>query len=108
MPAGAEWAWVEAYGNGHLDPEASHGTDWDAAVADAGERLEQLLPHEELEAMLPAAITNADVPPSKMLLHGSGWGVVERSRRLRTAGDGSMKVGHRSWMRASPRNRSRG
>ncbi|AFR27943.1 putative tetratricopeptide repeat family protein [Arthrobacter sp. Rue61a] len=84
MPAGAEWAWVEAYGNGHLDPKTSHGSDWDAAVAHAGERLEQLLPHEELEAMLPAAINDADVPPSKMLLHGSGWGVVERARRLKT------------------------
>ncbi len=83
MPAGAEWAWVEAYGNGHLDPEASHGADWGAAVADAGARLEELLPHDDLEAMLPAAITNADVPPSKMLLHGSGWGVVERARRLK-------------------------
>ncbi|MGF6832926.1 hypothetical protein QF015_001091 [Paenarthrobacter sp. TE4293] len=84
MPARAEWAWVEAYGNGHLDPETSHGADWDAAVAHAGERLEGLLPHGELEAMLPAAITDADVPPSKMLLHGSGWGVVERARRLKT------------------------
>ncbi|MFJ6537998.1 DUF5107 domain-containing protein [Paenarthrobacter sp. NPDC091711] len=81
MPAGAEWAWVEAYGNGHLDPDASHGTDWDAAVAHAGERLEQLLPHDELESMLSAAITDADVPPSKMLVDGSGWGVLERARR---------------------------
>ncbi|WP_311211811.1 MULTISPECIES: DUF5107 domain-containing protein [unclassified Arthrobacter] len=84
MPAGAQWAWVEAYGNGHLDPETSHGDDWDAAVAHAGERLEGLLPHEELEAMLPAAIADADVPPSTILLHGSGWGVVERARRLKT------------------------
>ncbi|WP_260842548.1 DUF5107 domain-containing protein [Paenarthrobacter nicotinovorans] len=83
MPAGAEWAWVEAYGNGHLDAGTSHGTDWDAAVAHAGERLEDLLAHAELEAMLPAAISNADVPPSKMLLVGSGWGVVERARRRR-------------------------
>ncbi|MGR0158681.1 DUF5107 domain-containing protein [Paenarthrobacter nitroguajacolicus] len=84
MPSGAEWAWVEAYGNGHLEPEISHGADWGAAVVHAGERLESLLPHEDLEAMLPAAITNADVPPSKMMLHGSGWGVVERVRRQKT------------------------
>ncbi|SEI79285.1 hypothetical protein SAMN04487917_102446 [Arthrobacter sp. yr096] len=82
MPAGAEWSWVEAYGNGHLDPDTSHGTDWDAAVTHAGDRLEQLLPHEELESMLSAAVTDADAPPSKMLLKGSGWGVVERARRL--------------------------
>ncbi|WP_244296427.1 DUF5107 domain-containing protein [Paenarthrobacter nitroguajacolicus] len=84
MPAGAEWAWVEAYGNGHLDPATSHSTDWEAAVAHASERLEALLPHEDLEAMLPEAITNADVPPSKMLLRGSGWGVVERARRQKS------------------------
>ncbi len=81
MPAGAEWAWVEAYGNGHLDRDNSHGTDWDAAVAHAGERLEQLLPHEELEAMLPGAIRDADIPPSKILVQGSGWGALERARR---------------------------
>ncbi len=85
MPAGAQWAWVEAYGNGHLDSGTSHGDDWAAAVAHAGERLEGLLPHEELEAMLPAAIADADVPPSTMLLHGSGWGVVERARRQKSA-----------------------
>jgi hypothetical protein len=84
MPAGAQWAWVEAYGNGGLDPETSHGADWHAAVAHASHHLEQLLPHEELEAMLPAAISNADVPPSEILLHGSGWGVVERARRLKS------------------------
>ncbi|MFF1830231.1 DUF5107 domain-containing protein [Paenarthrobacter sp. NPDC058040] len=81
MPAGAVWSWVEAYGNGHLDPGISHGQDWDAAVEHAGQRLETLLPHEDLEAMLPAAVSNADVPPSKMLLTGSGWGVLERARR---------------------------
>jgi hypothetical protein len=84
MPAGAQWSWVEAYGNGRLDPGTSHGADWDAAVIHAGQRLEELLPHEDLEAMLPAAISDADVPPSTMLLHGSGWGVVERARRRRT------------------------
>lgn len=81
MPAGAEWSWVEAYGNGQLDRGTSHSTDWDAAVAHASQRLEDLLPHEELEAMLSAATIDFDVPPSKMLLHGSGWGVVERARR---------------------------
>lgn len=87
MPAGAEWSWVEAYGNGHLDPATSHGADWDAAVRHASEQLESLQPHADLEAMLPAAISNADVPPSKMLLTGSGWGVVQRARRRR-AGKG--------------------
>ncbi|YCH10125.1 DUF5107 domain-containing protein [Arthrobacter sp. alpha11c] len=87
MPAGAEWSWVEAYGNGHLDPHTAHGSDWNAAVAHAGQRLEELLAHADLEAMLPAAITDADVPPSTMVLHGSGWGVVERARRRR-AGKG--------------------
>ncbi|MFK0004168.1 DUF5107 domain-containing protein [Paenarthrobacter sp. NPDC090522] len=84
MPAGAVWSWVEAYGNGHLDPGSSHGQDWDAAVKHAGLKLETLLPHGQLEAMLPAVISNADVPPSKMLLTGSGWGVAERARRRRT------------------------
>ncbi|MDI2036727.1 DUF5107 domain-containing protein [Paenarthrobacter nitroguajacolicus] len=83
MPAGAQWAWVEAYGNGQLDPGTSHGSDWDAAIAHAGAHLEELMPHQELEDMLPQAVIDADVPPSKMLLPGSGWGVVERARRLK-------------------------
>ncbi|MFP3578793.1 DUF5107 domain-containing protein [Arthrobacter sp. SIMBA_036] len=84
MPAGAEWAWVEAYGNGHLDPETSHGVDWDAAVAHAGERLEHLMPQAYLDEALPAALRDGDVPPSKMLSVGSGWGVVERARRRKS------------------------
>ncbi|UVJ40501.1 DUF5107 domain-containing protein [Arthrobacter sp. CJ23] len=83
LPAGEHWSWVEAYGNGRLDPETSHGTDWDAAVAHAGARLEELLPNERLEALLPAAVRNADAPPSTMLGLGSGWGAVEKARRRR-------------------------
>jgi hypothetical protein len=83
MPAGAQWYWVEAYGNGSLDPGISHGTDWKAAVAHAEERLDTLMPREELESMLPAAIRNTDVPPSKMVTIGSGWGALERARRRR-------------------------
>ncbi|PRB42763.1 DUF5107 domain-containing protein [Arthrobacter sp. MYb23] len=109
MPAGAEWAWVEAYGNGHLDRDNSHGTDWDAAVAHAGERLEQLLPHEELEAMLPGAIRDADIPPSKILVQGSGWGALERARRHKNGkawvdesgtpfGDGSVTAEQAPWL----------
>lgn len=87
MPAGAVWSWVEAYGNGHLDPETSHGTDWDAAVSDAAECLEKLMPTMELEGILPQAIAAADTPPSAMIVSGSGWGALERARR-RKAGRG--------------------
>ena len=92
MPAGSQWCWVEAYGNGSLDPGISHGKDWQAAVAHAVERLETLMPREELESLLPAAIRDADVPPSTMVRIGSGWGALERARRRRAG---------RSWVAES-------
>ncbi|WP_314322913.1 DUF5107 domain-containing protein [Paenarthrobacter ilicis] len=83
MPAGAEWTWVEAYGNGRLDAAAAHSPDWRGAVQHATDRLKGLVSHRDLEDMLPTAVRDADAPPSRMILVGGGWGVVERSRRRR-------------------------
>ncbi|MEZ2389359.1 DUF5107 domain-containing protein [bacterium RCC_150] len=81
MPAGAEWSWVEAYGNARLDPDTSHSTDWDAAIAHAKTRLEELVPDSKLEEALAEATRNFAVPPAEMLVNGSGWGALERARR---------------------------
>lgn len=81
MPAGAEWSWVEAYGNAKLDPATSHGQDWDAAVTHASARLEDLVPDAELEVALAEAARNYALPPDEMLVRGSAWGALESARR---------------------------
>ncbi|MCZ9884879.1 DUF5107 domain-containing protein [Arthrobacter sp. B2a2-09] len=81
MPAGAEWSWVEAYGNAKLDPATSHGQDWDAAVTHASARLEDLVPDAELEVALAEAARNYALPPGEMLVRGSAWGALESARR---------------------------
>lgn len=84
MPAGAEWTWLEAYGNARLDPATSHGQDWEAAVAHASARLEDLVPDAELEDALAEATRNYDLPPDETLVGGSAWGALERARRRRS------------------------
>ncbi|WP_231497225.1 DUF5107 domain-containing protein [Arthrobacter sp. MA-N2] len=81
MPARAEWSWVEAYGNARLDPATSHSRNWDAAVAHAGARLEDLVPDAELEDALAEATRNFALPPDEMLVRGSAWGALESARR---------------------------
>ena len=43
MPAGAEWAWLEAYGLMEADPAAVHGADWAQARQAVEAPLEELI-----------------------------------------------------------------
>lgn len=85
MPAGAEWTWLEAYGLMEADPAAVHGSDWQAAIADVGARLEDLLPRTSLDAELARCARWIDLPEygdtTVVLQRGSGWGALERMRR---------------------------
>ena len=83
MPAGAEWRWVEAYGNAQLSPVLAHGTDWPSAVAHAEGRVTTLADASVLDAAQRAARSWADLPPAQSLLIGSGWGALESARRSR-------------------------
>ncbi|MBT2515268.1 DUF5107 domain-containing protein [Arthrobacter sp. ISL-30] len=87
MPAGADWSWVEAYGNAQLDPNASHSPDWDKAVAHASARLHELLPEEALEEALAAHMQDTELPPNEPVLEGSGWGSLEAVRRHHSRSD---------------------
>ncbi|WP_426998420.1 DUF5107 domain-containing protein [Pseudarthrobacter sp. N5] len=82
MPAGAEWTWLEAYGNASLDPDPSHSSDYPSAVGHAQSALETLLPEAAVDAALLRAERNADIPPVEPLVTGSGWGALEAARRL--------------------------
>ena len=81
MPAGAEWAWLEAYGPLEADPAAVHGSDWARAQQAVEEALERLIPWAALEAELVRGAEFADRAPAELLHRGSGWGALERLRR---------------------------
>lgn len=83
MPAGAEWSWVEAYGNASVDPAIAHGSDWGAAVRECGSRVASLLDAAALNAALAAADGWKDLPPIRSILAGSGWGALEAGLRRR-------------------------
>ncbi|MFF0725925.1 DUF5107 domain-containing protein [Streptomyces sp. NPDC004134] len=90
LPAGAEWTWVEAYGLLGADPARVHG-DWAGARTAAEAGLDALITREALEAELAGAAAWIDAPPREILAHGSGWGALERRRRL-AADDDSLSL----------------
>lgn len=80
MPAGAEWTWVEAFGNAGLEPGPAHA-EWAAAVEHARPRVLELVTPAELERALAYARRNADAAPGRPVAEGSGWGALEVARR---------------------------
>jgi tetratricopeptide (TPR) repeat protein len=81
MPPGAEWSWVEAYGNARVDPRLAHSEDWGTAVEHCRIRLESLQDLGSLEAAHQAARSWADQTPQRTVTSGSGWGALESARR---------------------------
>ncbi|MEV6314471.1 DUF5107 domain-containing protein [Streptomyces sp. NPDC051776] len=80
LEAGAEFAWLEAYGPLAADPAAVHGADWSAARAEAEARLEEALPRADVDAAYAAWLPCADTEPKEVLAAGSGWGALEVAR----------------------------
>ena len=83
MPGGAQWTWVEAYGNARVDPSIAHAADWAAAVDHCGSRVQALQNSGSLETAHQAASGWADHEPQRRVGTGSGWGAVESIRRRR-------------------------
>ncbi|GAA3859777.1 DUF5107 domain-containing protein [Leifsonia kafniensis] len=83
MPAGAEWFWLEAYGNAQVNPGLAHGADWGAAVGHCQSRVDDLVGSSSLEAALSSARSRADLPPELPVVVGTGWGALESVRRRR-------------------------
>lgn len=83
MPANAEWSWLEAYGMMQADPAAVHGQDWEQAwrTVDAG--LDTMIPQQALDAEFTRSKAIANLPPETVVQRGSGWGMLELSRRAR-------------------------
>jgi len=82
MPGGAAWEWTEAFGLLAADPKIVHGNDWEAAWRRAGKRLEELLPAKKLDRLHAEFAAVQDRPPDEILSAGSGWGALERRRKL--------------------------
>ncbi|GAB2831983.1 DUF5107 domain-containing protein [Streptomyces daliensis] len=81
LPAGEEFAWLEAYGPLAADPGTVHGADWAAARAHTADRLESALPRADVEAAFAAWRPYADTEPEgPRLATGSGWGALEAAR----------------------------
>lgn len=81
LEGGGEFAWLEAYGPLAADPSAVHGSDWGAALAHTGEKLEEALPRADVEAAYAAWYPYADTEPKgEPLAAGSGWGALEVAR----------------------------
>ncbi len=81
MPAGAEWSWLEAYGNAHVDVDLAHSTDWNTAVAHCENRVDALLSSQALDESYAAAQDWAALPPDRSITVGTGWGALESLRR---------------------------
>ena len=81
MPAGAEWAWLEAYGLVETKSAAVHGPSWTHARQAVEEELEQLISREALDSELARGEIWTDTPPESLIQHGSGWGALEQLRR---------------------------
>jgi hypothetical protein len=86
MPAGAEWAWLEAYGLIEADAAKVHANDWPAAFGAVEAELNRRLPQDRLDAELSRTAALADREPVELLHAGSGWGALE-ARRRHIAGD---------------------
>jgi uncharacterized protein DUF5107 len=81
LPPHVEVEWLEAYGLMEADAQVAHGSDWKAARANIEAKLESLVPRDQFEAELKRARSWQDQPPSEILHHGSGWGMLEALRR---------------------------
>ncbi|KOV55603.1 hypothetical protein ADL00_29315 [Streptomyces sp. AS58] len=73
LDAESDVSWLEAYGPLSTPPDG----EWSAALREAGERLEALLPRETVDAAHRAWTPYADAEPVEILAAGSGWGALE-------------------------------
>ena len=82
MPPKTAWEWLEGYGALQADGNIIHD-EWESAKAETEARLNELATEESLEALLKSTHAMAIRPADEMLLLGSGWGALERYRRIK-------------------------
>lgn len=80
MPPKTAWEWLEAYGPLQADSQLIH-EDWQEARREVSSCLERALPEQSLEVLLKKTRNMALRPAEEILLHGGGWGALEKKRR---------------------------
>ncbi len=84
MPAGAEWAWLEAYGLMQADAGRVHGAEWTSAWRGVQARLDGMLSRAALDREHERGAAMAASRPESVVMRGAGWGALERHRRRAT------------------------
>ncbi len=82
MPPRAEWEWTEVFGLLHADPDQVHASNWGRAWRSVEREIDQVIPLRRLEEWNHEFSGIADKAPKRVLSHGSGWGSLERRRRI--------------------------
>ncbi|SDT41239.1 hypothetical protein SAMN04488543_4235 [Friedmanniella luteola] len=82
LPARTRWSWLETYGPLQVDAAAAHAPDWSVGAAAVERALEASAPQAWLDAAAAGAAALVDRPPVEVLHTGSGWGALERHRRV--------------------------
>ncbi|WP_246142340.1 DUF5107 domain-containing protein [Lacisediminihabitans profunda] len=108
MPAGADWSWLEAYGNPALSAATVRGADWTAVVADVERSVAELLDPAALEAAHAAARSWADLPRRAAFSPAAAGEPWRRRAADATASAGSTGQAPRSRRTPSPPYNSRG
>ncbi len=81
MPPNTAWEWLECYGALQTEGNKIHG-DYRIANDEVTQALENLIPEKTLEKMLTDTKNAALLPAKRTVCNGSGWGALERKRRL--------------------------
>ncbi|MBQ6470440.1 MAG: DUF5107 domain-containing protein, partial [Victivallales bacterium] len=79
MPPRTAWEWLEGYGAITMQPEDVFGT-WNKAVETVGEKIDAIMPEEQLEALLRQTHDEIALKKGELVYMGSGWGALEEAR----------------------------
>lgn len=82
MPPKTAWEWLEGYGALQADGKLIHG-EWESAKAETEMCINKLASEESLEDLLKSTHSMATSPADEILAYGSGWGELERYRRMK-------------------------
>ncbi len=87
MPPKTAWEWMEFYGPIQASADKIHGT-WQEAQEEAEYCLDAVFPAEEQERLLSETKKTALTRADRVISTGSGWGALEKERRLRAGQKG--------------------
>lgn len=81
MPAQTDWHWTQIFGLFHGDATLVHHADWDTAWQYVDATLKSRISVAQLATIDAQYTQRADLPATRILQHGSGWGALESLRR---------------------------